>query len=180
MAVSCVSTATNEDFMKTLRRTMTLAALFFLGLGGLIAQAASGGMTVAKDSRCTVCGMFVAKYPNWVVQATLTDGEVLYFDGVKDAMVFYFAPQKYGAKQGATVAKMMVTDYYSLAPLEAKAALFVIGSDVTGPMGHEFIPFASREAAEAFRNDHRGTEVLDFTAITPALVESMRSGSRMK
>ena len=136
--------------------------------------------TVDKDTRCSVCGMFVAKYPNWLATLTLSDGEIKYFDGVKDMMAFYFAPQKYGAKPGATVKTVGVNDYYTLSAVDAKSAFYVVGSDVTGPMGHEFIPFASKEAAEGFSKDHQGKSVLTFEAITAELVESMRSGQRMK
>ena len=135
---------------------------------------------VDKDTRCSVCGMFVAKYPNWLATLTMSDGEVKYFDGVKDMMAFYFAPQKYGAKQGATVQTIAVNDYYTLSAADAKSAFYVVGSDVTGPMGHEFIPFASKEAAEAFSKDHQGKDILTFEAITAERVESMRSGQRMK
>lgn len=135
---------------------------------------------VAKDTRCSVCGMFVDKYPNWIVTLTMNDGDRKYFDGVKDMLVFTFAPQKYGAKPGATVGEITVSDYYSLAPVDGRKAFYVVGSDVTGPMGHEFIPFATQGAAAAFSKDHQGKEILTFEAISADLVESMRAGQRMK
>lgn len=135
---------------------------------------------VGKDTRCAVCGMFVAKYPNWMVSLTLSSGETMYFDGVKDMMVLYFAPQKYGVKAGATITEITVADYYSLAPVEARKAFYVTGSDVTGPMGHEFVPFSTKAAAESFSKDHQGKGVLTFEMITSEQVEAMRAGQRMK
>lgn len=143
-------------------------------------QPALAGEQVAKDTRCAVCGMFVAKYPNWLATLTMSDGGIKHFDGVKDMMVFYFAPQKYGAKAEATITTLTVKDYYTLAPIDARKAFYVVGSDVTGPMGHEFIPFADQGAAESFRKDHQGKSVVTFEAITADQVESMRAGQRMR
>jgi nitrous oxide reductase accessory protein NosL len=74
---------------------------------------------------------------------------------------------------------MYIKDYYSLNWLSAKEAYYVIGSDVYGPMGHELIPFETREAAESFSKDHKGKEILTFDKITPGLIESLRLGQRM-
>jgi nitrous oxide reductase accessory protein NosL len=134
---------------------------------------------VAADSRCKVCGMFVAKYPNWLSQIHTADGNVALFDGVKDMMVFYFNPEKYEAKTDA-IKDIWVKDYYTMKWLDGRQAFYVVGSDVHGPMGHEFIPFASQEAAQSFLKDHHGNAVLTFGEITSKKVESMRMGMKMK
>ena len=136
---------------------------------------------VSDQTRCTVCGMFVAKYPNWVVQVhydTLEQAKL--FDGVKDMMVFYFNPERYGGAARETIRDIFVKDYYSLNWLSAKEAFFVVGSDVYGPMGHELIPFAAREAAESFSKDHHGKNIITFDEITPEIIESLRMGQRMR
>jgi nitrous oxide reductase accessory protein NosL len=135
---------------------------------------------VSHDVRCTICGMFVAKYENWIVQARLADDKVMFFDGVKDLLVFYFNPQQYSTMQQDDIKEIWVKDYYNLAWLEGRKAFYVIGSDVYGPMGKEFIPFSSREAADNFLQDHHGTKILTFDEITDELVQSMRSGSKMR
>lgn len=135
---------------------------------------------IDKGSRCPVCGMFVAKYPNWLSQIILDNDTVLTFDGMKDLMVYYFHPEKYGDAGKDNLKEIWTKDYYSLKWLDARQAFFVIGSDVYGPMGHEFIPFASQEAATSFLTDHRGTKILTFTEINQQLVESMRHGMKMK
>ncbi len=132
---------------------------------------------VPRESRCQVCGMFVAKYPNWLSQIQSTDGQVFFFDGVKDMMVLYFNPAKYRANAPKDI---WVKDYYTLKWLDGRKAHYVVGSDVHGPMGHEFIPFASLEAAQSFVKDHHGTAILAFTDITSEKVESMRRGMKMK
>ncbi|MFA7383904.1 MAG: nitrous oxide reductase accessory protein NosL [Desulfurivibrionaceae bacterium] len=141
----------------------------------LLAQPAK---EIAPKERCPVCGMFVAKYPDWVAQIRLGNGTVKFFDGVKDLLAFSFNPASFGAS-GQTVQEIWVKDYYTLAWLDGRKAFYVIGSDVYGPMGHEFIPFTSAAAAESFRKDHKGTRVVRFDEITEPLVQSLRHGQKM-
>jgi len=136
---------------------------------------------VSDQTRCTVCGMFVAKYFNWLAQIQYADpAQTKFFDGPKDMLVFYFHPELYEGPAQETITDMFVKDYYTLNWLSARDAFYVSGSDVYGPMGHELIPFATREAAESFRKDHHGKEILTFTEITPELIESLRQGQKMR
>ncbi len=135
---------------------------------------------IKPDSRCAVCGMFVAKYPNWVVQIRHADGKIMVFDGVKDLMAYYFNPTGFGPYTKDQIKEIWVKDYYSLKWLDARKAFFVTGSDIHGPMGHEFIAFSSKPAAEAFREDHKGKKVLSFDEISSAMVNEMRTGQKMK
>jgi nitrous oxide reductase accessory protein NosL len=137
--------------------------------------------TVSDQTRCPVCGMFVAKYPNWMAQIHYADlSQTKFFDGLKDMMVFYFNPDLYDGLPREAIKEMFVKDYYSLDWLSARDAFYVIGSDIYGPMGHELIPFKSRNAAESFSKDHHAKEILTFDEITPALIESLRVGQRMR
>jgi len=165
--------------MKSILRSGFMLLLLMIAVMR-ITPAFAADQVVDKETRCAVCGMFVAKYPNWLATLTMSDGEVRHFDGVKDMMVFYFAPQKYGAKPGGTIGDIKVNDYYTLTPIDARKAFYVTGSDVKGPMGHEFIPFATKEAAESFSKDHKGKSILSFESITAAEVEVMRVGQRMR
>ncbi|MCB2183301.1 MAG: nitrous oxide reductase accessory protein NosL [Desulfobulbaceae bacterium] len=135
---------------------------------------------IDNGERCAVCGMFVAKYPNWVTQLQYSDGAVKFFDGVKDMMVHYFDPASFGMHGHPDVKEVWVKDYYTLKWIDGRDAYFVVGSDVNGPMGHEFIPFESKEAAESFKKDHQGKEILRFGDISTEKVESMRMGHKMK
>jgi nitrous oxide reductase accessory protein NosL len=123
--------------------------------------------------------MFVAKYPDWMAQVKLDNGAVKIFDGVKDMLAFHFNPASFGVS-GRSVKEIWVKDYYTLAWLDGRSAWYVMGSDVHGPMGHEFIPFASAAAAENFRKDHKGTRVVPFAEITEPLVQSLRHGQKMR
>jgi nitrous oxide reductase accessory protein NosL len=130
--------------------------------------------TPSARDKCPVCGMFVAKYANWVTSSRFKDGSVVYFDGVKDLFTHYFDPSRYtpGRRQG-DIAAMTVREYYALKTIDAKSAWFVIGSDVHGPMGNELVPFASRDDAAAFLADHKGKKILRFNEITRQIVKSL-------
>jgi copper chaperone NosL len=156
---------------------MTLCAILFLFCAAPVQAAPRED--VAETTRCPVCGMFVAKYDNWLSQILLADDSVLFFDGVKDLLVYYFQPEKYGKATRGDIREIWVKDYYTLEWIDGRQALYVIGSDVYGPMGKEFIPFAGRDAAQSFLQDHRGKEILVFEEITDDLVQSMRAGAKM-
>lgn len=160
--------------LKTIFVTLILA---FLASSALVI--AEPLEDVSSDSRCHVCGMFVSKYPNWLTQIHSGDGKIFFFDGVKDMMVLYFNPAKYKANAEA-LKDIWVKDYYTLKWLDGRKAYYVVGSDIHGPMGHEFIPFASRKAAQSFLKDHHGSAILAFADITLVKVESMRMGMKMK
>lgn len=135
----------------------------------------AGPIAVPRRAKCPVCGMFVAKYPGWAAEVETPDGSRHYFDGVKDLMKFLFDASAYGVDDlpDADRLAIRVTDYYSQAAIDARAAVYVIGSNVYGPMGNELIPLADADEAESFRSDHAGDRVLGFDEITPGLVAGL-------
>jgi nitrous oxide reductase accessory protein NosL len=124
--------------------------------------------------KCPVCGMFVAKYPDWVAQVRFRDRKTVFFDGAKDLFKFYFDIGHYQpGRSAADVGAVYVTDYYTLGPIAAADAFFVVGSNVYGPMGRELIAFAAADQAQEFLRDHRGREILRFEAVTPELLRTL-------
>jgi len=127
-----------------------------------------------QKDKCPVCGMFVAKYPDFVTEIIFKDGSYAVFDGVKDMLKFYFGLSKYNPKKKQSdIDAIYVTDYYDLTMIDGLKAFYVIGSDVYGPMGRELIPFKSRSDAEEFRKDHKGKAVLGFNEITYAAIKGL-------
>lgn len=119
---------------------------------------------------CPVCGMLVSKYPNWVATIVYQDGHAHHFDGAKDMFKFWFDPPKYAAGHSREqIARIVVTDYYNLQPMDAKTAFYVTGSDVLGPMGHEFVPLASQADAQDFVKEHKGKRIVRFDEVTKDL-----------
>ncbi len=126
---------------------------------------------------CPVCGMFVAKYPDWVATVLYRDGHAHHFDGAKD-LFKYLADLPRWAPGHSTdqIAAIGVTDYYSLDTIDAHSAWYVIGSDVLGPMGHELIPLASQADATEFMRDHHGHRLLRFNQVDTTLLQQLDNG----
>lgn len=134
------------------------------------AYAFAGERKPAKPSandKCPVCGMFIAKYTDWVSQIIFKDGAPAFFDGVKDMMKYYFNIKKYNPSKGISdIDSIYVTDYYGLKIIDAKRAFYVLGSDVYGPMGRELVPFEKEADAKGFMKDHKGQKVMTFQEIS--------------
>ena len=121
--------------------------------------------------------MLVSKYPNWVATILYKDGHAHHFDGAKDMFKFWHEPAKYAAgHRREDVATIWVTDFYGLQRIDARKALFVTGSDVLGPMGHELVPLANRADAEDFLKDHKGRRILGFADVTRELAAGLDDG----
>jgi copper chaperone NosL len=130
-----------------------------------------GPLTPGPKDKCPVCGMFVAKYPDFVAVLSFQDGAHAYFDGVKDMMKYYFNLHKYSpSKKHDEIVQIHVTDYYSLSLIDGLKAYYVAGSDIYGPMGREFIPFEKEGDAREFLKDHRGKAVLQFQDMNTEIV----------
>jgi nitrous oxide reductase accessory protein NosL len=147
--------------------------LIILGAATADAAGTSPPAPTTKD-KCLVCGMFVAKYPDWATSVTFKNGTTVFFDGAKDFFTYYHNMKKYTpANNQATIASITLKDYYSLKNIDARKALFVTGSDVYGPMGKELVPFEKASDAQAFIKDHKGKKALNFGEVTPAALNTL-------
>lgn len=161
----------------TQRLLARLVALFLL----LVPAAVPAGELVLPppkpDSVCPVCGMFVAKFPEWIGYVVYKDGHAHYFDGAKDLFKFLAAPKAYvPGHRAEDVATVAVTDYYAVEPIAARDAWYVVGSDVLGPMGHELVALATEAEAKDFLRDHKGKAILRFDQVTPEWLSRLDKG----
>ncbi|PKN19132.1 MAG: nitrous oxide reductase accessory protein NosL [Deltaproteobacteria bacterium HGW-Deltaproteobacteria-6] len=157
-----------------------LAASFVIFCACLPAAAAGSAnkqLTMPKPAvkdKCPVCGMFVAKYPDWVMAVRFRDGSHVYFDGAKDMFKYLFDLKRYApSRKAADIQTILVRDYYHLSAIDARKALYIIGSDIYGPMGRELIPLAHEDDAREFSTDHQGKKILKFSEITAEVVKSL-------
>lgn len=154
-----------------------LVATFFLICFALTTSSFAEDVKPVKPSpkdKCPVCGMFVAKYPDWVGEIIFNDGTVFFFDGAKDLFKYAFNLKKYNPnKDKEHIAAIYVTDYYTVNLINAYDAYYVIGSDVYGPMGRELVPFETQPDAEEFLRDHKGKKILRFDAVTPEIIATL-------
>ena len=126
---------------------------------------------------CPVCGMLPAKYPDWVATIVWDDGKAVHFDGAKDFFKYLADLEKYApGRSRAQIAGMGVTEYYGLARVEAAQALYAIGSDVYGPMGHELVPLATEPDAADYMRDHAGKRLVRFDEVTPEMLAGLDKG----
>jgi nitrous oxide reductase accessory protein NosL len=143
----------------------------------MVSGATAGELKPQKpegDVKCPVCGMFVAKYPDYIAQVIFKDESRVYFDGAKDMSKYLFNLKQYSqGRQASEIEAVWVTDYYSLEPIDGKQAIYVIGSDVFGPMGRELIPFKEKDDADEFMVDHSGKSLLKFDAVTPQVIQGL-------
>ena len=152
------------------RRALLLFLLSSLLPAAALAQGAAGVPRPGPKDLCPVCGMLVSKYPNWVATIIYKDGHAHHFDGAKDMFKFWHEPAKYAAgHKREDMAAIRVTDFYNLQRIDARKAWYVTGSEVLGPMGHEFVPLASKEDAADFLKDHKGKRILSFEQVTADL-----------
>jgi copper chaperone NosL len=153
---------------------LTLALLLTLAL---ISDGHGGDRKPVKPSpkdKCPVCGMFVAKYPDFLAEILFKDGSYALFDGTKDMLKYYFNMGKYSpSKKQPEIDSIYVTDYYNLTFIDAYKAYYVLGSDIYGPMGRELIPLEKEGDAKEFMKDHRGKSILRFKDVTQEIVKGL-------
>ncbi len=131
----------------------------------------------SPDDTCPVCGMFVAKYPEWIATVVYQDGHAHHFDGAKDLFKYLLdMPRWAPGHRAEDIRAIGVTEYYGLTLLDARQAWYVIGSDVLGPMGHELVPLESEQDADEFLRDHGGRRVLRFGDVENALLRDLDEG----
>jgi nitrous oxide reductase accessory protein NosL len=126
---------------------------------------------------CPVCGMFVARYPDWIATVRYRDGHAHHFDGAKDLYKYLLdLPRWAPDHQLDQIEAIGVTEYYSVQRIDARQAYYVIGSDVLGPMGHELIPLETQADAEEFLQDHGGTRILRHKDVSLSLLQGLDEG----
>ena len=126
-----------------------------------------------KD-KCPVCGMFVAKYPDFLAEILFKDGSYAFFDGTKDMFKYYFNLKKYNpSKRLEDIDAIYVTDYYNLSMIDGYHSHYVIGSNIYGPMGRELIPFEKETDALEFIKDHKGKSIVKFRDVTYEMVKGL-------
>lgn len=132
----------------------------------LLALAACGGEdAAAPTTRCDLCGMVVAEDSGWRAGGTGADGEALAFDTPK--CLFRHRHER------GEVNEPWVIEYDSQTRRPAAELVYVLGSDVEGPMGRDLVPLASRARATGFSADHAGDDVLAFDEVTAEVVGAL-------
>lgn len=124
---------------------------------------------------CPVCNMKVGTGKLGPAAIVFKDGKVVGFDGSGDFFRYFLDPKKYGFDP-ANIKKVFVTQYGTKNFIDAKEALFVLGSDVLGNMGPDAVAFAKKEDAQKFASEHHGKKVAAFGDVK---VDDFKSAKKM-
>jgi len=164
-----------------------------VGLAGCLGGPSTPApVALTNGVACDVCGMIIEKHPG-------PDGQIFYrdrspeghdnparFDSLKQCFFPYYLEHQ---QRGWTATGLYVTDYSSVeytlqteagetyisshpeadAFASAKELSYVVGSDIVGAMGPDFIPFSDRAEADDFAADYGGT-VLAFADIDESVI----------
>lgn len=142
-------------------------------LGALlaVALAASGckkdattAPAAAPPGRCAHCGMKLTPGSAWLTELVAADGSKRSFDTPRCALT---------ARLAGGGAKVRVQDFYDRTWRDAGEVLFVVGSDVLGPMGPDLVPVDTARAPK-FLKDHEGERALKLDEITKPVLEGLK------
>jgi nitrous oxide reductase accessory protein NosL len=98
------------------------------------------------------------------------DGKTFGFEGARCLFIYNTIPKRFGIDP-ADIINRYVTDFKSGKMIDAKAAYFVLGSKVKGPMGYDLIPFSEKQEAEKFMAVYEGKRLVGLETVIPSDVE---------
>ena len=130
-------------------------------------------MDFDKNTVGLVRNLKVYKAPEWVSKIELRNGKKIFFSSPKSMFEFYFRPGKWfdmGVKSEDDFKVILVTDFKTLKPINARGAFYIYGANVISPGGDDLIPFASYKDAQEFSKKHNGTRILSFKEVSDGLI----------
>ena len=156
--------------MRTRLLIMTVAALLLNACGGPEHDAttpAPGELT--RDAIGYYCNMLVLDHQGPKGQVFIRGrDQPIWFTSVRDTITFTLLPEEPKNIAAIYVNDMGRASWERPEPgtwIDARQALYVVGSDKMGGMGApEAVPFAERSAAKAFATRHGG-EVVSFDQV---------------
>jgi copper chaperone NosL len=138
--------------------------LFLIVLFGMTACGSLQPIKIEPHKACPLCGMYPARYPQFNCQIVFKDGSYEAFDSAVGLLVYRFFPDNTGIKLNP-IAQIYFKDYLKERWLEAGKTFFVIGSEIMGPMGVEFLPVDSEQAAKELKKQEQGQDNTSFKKI---------------
>ncbi len=159
--------------MKKLLVLLLLASPFVLAQDLQLKPYEAYVMDYDKNTTGLVRHMKVYKEPRWVAKITLTNGKKVFFISPKSMIEFYLQPGKWfevGVKSEGDFKQILVTDFKTMEPINARGAWYVYGSNIISPAGDDLVPFGNYEDAKAFSARQNGKRIFAFAEISDALI----------
>ena len=161
--------------MKKITLLIVMTVLF-----GMTNLGFSQSQTIESHKKCPLCSMYPARYPKFNCQIVFKDGSYEAFDSTIGLMVYLNFSDKTG-KTLTPVAGVYFKDYLKGGWLEADKAYFVTGSDIRGPMGIQFLPVDSAQAADNLKKQANGKDVVNYKMIDRQyLINAAKAGQLHK
>ena len=126
----------------------------------------AGALVACKrEERCQTCGMKIDRASVWTTELVTPEDKTLPFDTPRCALLAT-------RKRGIAAKSMRVREYYDAkGPMrDAKDLRFVVGGDVQGPMGPDFVPVEPSHVSK-FIQDHGADRAYDLDEITAAVLD---------
>ena len=146
---------------------------FMVGLLLVSSLAFSYEMNFDKNTTGLVRHLKVYKYPSWVCKIELRNGKKIFFSSPKSMFEFYFRPGKWydmGVRSEEDFKTMVVTDFKTIKPVNAKGSFYIYGTNEISPAGDDLVAFASYEDAQKFSKKHHGQRILSFKEVSDGLI----------
>ncbi|HYP25552.1 MAG TPA: nitrous oxide reductase accessory protein NosL [Blastocatellia bacterium] len=164
--------------IKAPARLPTLALLLVAAFALAACGKKSGPLPLnATEGYCPVCSMKVKAENQWASEIIYKDGTKLMFETPGDMLKFYSSPASYDVvdaqKDPANIDRVLLKEYQTRGPIDARAAALVYKSSVSGPMGPDVIAFHKQEDARTFA-EAKGGRVIVFNDLTPEMIENLR------
>ena len=138
--------------------------LFLIVLFGMTNCASLQPIKIEPHKACPLCGMYPARYPQFNCQIVFKDGSYEAFDSAVGLLVYRLFPDNTGIEL-KPIAQIYFKDYFKESWLEAGKTFFVTGSEIMGPMGVEFLPVDSEQAAKELKKQEQGQDITHFKEI---------------
>jgi nitrous oxide reductase accessory protein NosL len=154
----------NRAFMGGVNMKKYLLIFFLIILFGMTNWAFSQPLEIESQKKCPLCSMYAARYPKFNCQIVFKDGSYEAFDSTIGLLVYLHFPDKTGIEL-KPIAGIYFKDYLKAGWLESDKSFFVTGSDIRGPMGIQFLPVDSEQAANNLKKQAHGKDIVHFKMI---------------
>ncbi|MDZ7851610.1 MAG: nitrous oxide reductase accessory protein NosL [Halomonas sp.] len=156
-----------------------LASLLLTGCSESEPETLAAAVPIEDGDSCHVCGMLINEHPGPKGEAFLgSQGEALKFCSTLDLFTFLKQPENETRLSHAYVHDVAAAPWATPddeAFVRASEAVYVVGHDRRGSMGHTLASFAEQADAETFREAHGG-ELVSFDEIDLDLLGRLGRG----